>query len=136
MGGGPKRRKKSSPGLKRLLKTKRKTKDLDQIDDDLKEENIHKLLHQEVDPDLPGDAQHYCVHCARYFINREALKSHFKSKPHKKRLKSLELEPYTIEESERAGGLGSYIPPKKRKIETQPMDDETFDPAKEDVDMK
>lgn len=72
----------------------------------------------------------------RYFINREALKSHFKSKPHKKRLKSLELEPYTIEESERAGGLGSYIPPKKRKIETQPMDDETFDPAKEDVDMK
>lgn len=31
MGGGPKRRKKSSPGLKRLLKTKRKTKDLDQV---------------------------------------------------------------------------------------------------------
>lgn len=78
----------------------------------------------------------YFYLCRRYFINREALKGHFKSKPHKRRLKALELEPYTIEESERAGGLGSYIAPKKRKIETQPMDDDTFDPAKEDVDMK
>merc|ERR1712029_835836 len=33
-------------------------------------------------------------------------------------MKALETEPYTIEESERAAGMGSYIPPKKRKMET------------------
>lgn len=46
------------------------------------------------------------------------------------------MEPYSIEESERAAGIGSYIPPKKRKMETQPMDDGTFHPEQEDVDMK
>lgn len=34
-------------------------------------------------------------------------------------MKALETEPYTIEESERAAGLGSFVAPKKRKIETQ-----------------
>ena len=35
-------------------------------------------------------------------------------------MKALELEPYTIEESERAAGLGgNYIAPEKRRIETQ-----------------
>lgn len=72
----------------------------------------------------------------RYFIDKEALKGHFKTKVHKRRLKALEMEPYTIEESERAAGIGSYIPPKKRKMETQPMDDGTFHPEQEDVDMK
>jgi len=33
-------------------------------------------------------------------------------------MKALELEPYTIQESERAAGKGSYIRPHKRKIET------------------
>lgn len=37
---------------------------------------------------------------------------------HKRRLKALELEPYSIEESERAAGKGSYVSPNKRKIET------------------
>jgi bud site selection protein 20 len=36
----------------------------------------------------------------------------------------LELEPYSIEESERAAGKGSYQAPKKRKIETQTPIDE------------
>jgi hypothetical protein len=31
-------------------------------------------------------------------------------------MKALELEPYAVEESLRAGGAGSYIAPKKRKI--------------------
>ena len=33
-------------------------------------------------------------------------------------MKALEIEPYSIEESERAAGMGSYVQPKKRKIET------------------
>ena len=30
----------------------------------------------------------------------------------------MKTEPYTIEESERAAGMGSYVAPKKRKMET------------------
>lgn len=77
------------------------------------------MLNQDVDLDLPGSAQHYCLHCARYFIDEQALNEHFKTKVHKRRLKALELEPYSIEESERAAGLGSFKLPTKRKIETQ-----------------
>ena len=54
----------------------------------------------------------------KHFINTKAFNDHIKSKPHKRRLKALELEPYTIEESERAAGMGSYVNPRKRKMET------------------
>lgn len=47
------------------------------------------------------------------------MNEHFKSKVHKRRLKALELTPYSIEESERAAGHGSFIQAKRRKIETQ-----------------
>ena len=46
------------------------------------------------------------------------LQDHVKGKPHKRRLHALETEPYTIEESERAAGMGSYRQPQKRKMET------------------
>lgn len=72
-----------------------------------------------MDLDLPGSAQHYCIHCARYFIDEQALKDHFKTKVHKRRLKALELEPYSIEDSERAAGFGNFKLPNKRKIITQ-----------------
>ena len=45
-------------------------------------------------------------------------KDHVKGKPHKRRLHALKTEPYTIEESERAAGMGSYRAPQKRKMET------------------
>lgn len=54
--------KKKNPG--KIFKTKRRTKDLDQIHSDLKPETASKLLHQEVDYDVSGCAQHYCLHCA------------------------------------------------------------------------
>ncbi|EZA60376.1 hypothetical protein DMN91_010803 [Ooceraea biroi] len=117
----PYKRKKYHRGdthLKKGWRTKRRTKDLDEIDEDLKEENVEKLLNQEVDFDKPGAAQHYCVHCARHFINETALRTHFTTKVHKRRLKALELRPYSIEESEQAAGKGSYVAPQKRKIET------------------
>ena len=41
-----------------------------------------------------------------------------KSKVHKRRLHALKTEPYTIEEAERASGMGSYVRPGKRKMET------------------
>ncbi|XP_076646455.1 zinc finger protein 593 homolog [Halictus rubicundus] len=104
--------------LKKGWRTKRRTKDLDEIDEDLKDENVKNLINQEVDLDKPGAGQFYCVHCARHFINNTALSDHFTTKVHKRRLKALELEPYSIEESERAAGKGNYVAPQKRKIDT------------------
>ena len=46
------------------MKTKRKTKDADQIEEDMKPENVKKLLNQDVDYDVTGNGQFYCVHCA------------------------------------------------------------------------
>ncbi|KAI4497167.1 hypothetical protein M0802_007651 [Mischocyttarus mexicanus] len=100
------------------------------IDEDLKEENVKQLLNQEIDLDKTGGGQHYCIHCSKYFINKTALHSHFTTKVHKRRLKALEIEPYTIEDSERAAGKGSYIEPQKRIIETLTVDNETGTIAK------
>lgn len=110
--------------LKKKWRTKRRTKDLDEIDNDLKEENAKQLLNQDVDFDKPGNAQFYCLHCARYFIDNQALGEHFRTKVHKRRLKALELEPYSIDDSERAAGKGSFTEPKRRKIETQVKSDD------------
>ncbi|GFO49124.1 Zinc finger protein 593-like [Plakobranchus ocellatus] len=103
--------------LKEKYRTKRRTKDLDLIHNDMKSPD--SLLKQEVDLDKPGAAQFYCLTCAKYFINQKALTDHFKSKPHKRRLKALEVEPYTHEEAERAAGMGSYIAPKKVEVLAQ-----------------
>jgi len=92
---------------------------LDEIDNDLNH-NAEQLLAQPVDVEKAGNAQFYCIHCARYFIDEQALTHHYRTKVHKRRLKALELEPYSIEESERAAGLGgNYVAPQKRAIKTQ-----------------
>lgn len=41
------------------------------------------------------------------------------------RLKQLREAPYTQEEAERAAGMGSYIPPKKVEVQTQPLEEAT-----------
>merc|ERR1712126_636849 len=79
---------------------------------------VEKLLSRAVDYDKTGLGQFYCVHCAKDFIDTNAFKAHIKSKPHKRRLHALKTEPYTIEEAERAAGMGSYVKPGKRKMET------------------
>ncbi|KAK3096775.1 hypothetical protein FSP39_003187 [Pinctada imbricata] len=116
-----KKQHKGDKPMKKKTKTKRKTKDLDQIHADLIPEMSSKLLNQEVDFDKPGAAQHYCLHCAKYFINEDAMKTHFKSKPHKRRIKDLQIEPYTLEEAERAAGMGSYVQPNYVPISTQTL---------------
>ena len=39
------------------------------------------------------------------------------------RLKFLETEVYSQKEAEAAAGMGCYVPPKKRKVETQQTDE-------------
>ncbi|XP_026882883.2 zinc finger protein 593 [Electrophorus electricus] len=109
--------------IAKTWKTKRRTKDLDQIHADMLPANAAKLLQQEVDYDVTGCAQHYCLHCARYFVNLKTLKEHFKTKVHKKRLKQLREEPYTQAEAERAAGMGSYVPPRSVEVHTQQVEE-------------
>lgn len=96
---------------------------LAQIDEDLKTKS-EELLNQQVDLEKPGFAQFYCLHCAKYFIDDHSMQAHFRTKVHKRRLKALELEPYSIKESERAAGHGSFIKAEKRIMETQPSKSE------------
>ncbi|CCA77376.1 hypothetical protein PIIN_11353 [Serendipita indica DSM 11827] len=87
-----------------------RTRDLDQIQlHDLRPAIRAALEHQPLDSEKPGLAQHYCVECARYFESDVALRSHWRTKLHKRRLKRLQEPAYTIEEAERAAGLGREL---------------------------
>lgn len=90
--------------FQKIRRTRNKTKDVDQIIEDLKPENMVKLQNQPIDEDLPGLGQNYCLFCARYFIDKNSLEAHYKSKEHKKRVKRTKEEPYTIEDSKKYGG--------------------------------
>ncbi|XP_065837875.1 zinc finger protein 593-like [Oscarella lobularis] len=106
---------------KKKFRTRRRTKDIDQIHDDLKPENAEQLKRQN-DPDLPGFGQHYCLECSRHFIDEKSLSEHVKSKVHKRRLKELSrAPPYTQEEADAAAGLGSYrnILERKKEFEVE-----------------
>ena len=46
------------------FKGKRRRKDLDEIHVDMLPGREEKLLRQEPDTELPGEGQHYCLHCA------------------------------------------------------------------------
>ncbi|XP_022169920.1 zinc finger protein 593-like isoform X2 [Myzus persicae] len=135
---GPQKKKKHHVGdtfYKRKYKTKHRARDIDEVDKDLKKENADRLLKQALDFDKPGEGQHYCIHCARYFLSDQVLQDHFRTKLHKKRIKELRLEPYTIEEAERAAGFGSYIAPKERVIVTQPINVEEYKEPEEVADI-
>ncbi|CAI4045968.1 hypothetical protein SKDZ_12G1250 [Saccharomyces kudriavzevii ZP591] len=86
-------------------KTKRRTRDLDLIYNDLAtKESVQKLLNQPLDETKAGLGQHYCIHCAKYMETAIALKTHLKGKVHKRRVKELKGVPYTQEVSDAAAG--------------------------------
>lgn len=87
-------------------KTKRRTRDLDLIYQDLSnKESIIRLKNQDIDETKPGLGQYYCIECAKYFENQESLDRHSRGKVHKRRAKQLKERPYTTLESEAATGL-------------------------------
>ncbi|GAV49863.1 hypothetical protein ZYGR_0R01060 [Zygosaccharomyces rouxii] len=87
-------------------KTKRRTKDLDIIFNELSsKDKIQQLLNQPLDETKPGLGQHYCIHCAKYMESAIALKTHLKSKVHRRRVKDLKSMPYTQEVADAANGV-------------------------------
>ena len=67
-------------------KTRRYTRDLDQIYNDLAEPyHLAQFQKSKVTEDLPGLGEHYCIECAKWFESSENLTSHRRAKPHKRR---------------------------------------------------
>ena len=87
-------------------KTKRRIKDLDLIYDELSSQSkIQQLLNQPLDETKPGLGQHYCIQCAKYMETAYALKTHLKTKVHKRRVKDLKGMPYTQDVANAAAGV-------------------------------
>ncbi|ETV75528.1 hypothetical protein H257_10348 [Aphanomyces astaci] len=114
---GPTTRKKGAhckkKGYKRAHATKSRSRDIDQIQDDLKKEvATGAKIAFEADEDLPGLGQFYCTPCGRHFITANARDVHIVSKVHKRRLKDVAQEQYTQNEAERAAGksIEAYTP--------------------------
>ena len=84
-------------------RTRNYRKDTDQIQDDLKPENVHKLSNLKIDEDLPGLGQHYCAFCARYFVSMVAMNVHSKSKDHKKAIRRAQEKVHTQKDSDNFG---------------------------------
>ncbi|XP_011837019.1 PREDICTED: zinc finger protein 593 isoform X1 [Mandrillus leucophaeus] len=74
--------------LARQMKAKRRRPDLDEIHRELRPLGPARPQPDpdaEPDLDLPGGGLHRCLACAKYFIDSANLKTHFRSKDHKKR---------------------------------------------------
>ncbi|KAJ2162351.1 hypothetical protein GGF46_000715 [Coemansia sp. RSA 552] len=91
--------------LHNRFKTKRRTKDLDQIQEDLLPANRDRLLKLPLDEDLPGLGQHYCLECAKFCVDEATLLTHRRGREHKRRLRDLKVPAYTQKEAEAAAGL-------------------------------
>ncbi|KAK2062345.1 zinc finger-containing protein [Colletotrichum caudatum] len=91
---------------KTLTKTRRKTRDVDQIKADMRSpRHLQLYKNTKAKEDLPGLGQHYCVECAKWFETEVSLVGHHRGKPHKRRVKQLKEEPYTQKDAEAAVGL-------------------------------
>jgi bud site selection protein 20 len=69
-----------------ITKTRRKTRDLDQIKADiLSPKHLTQYQETKAPEDLPGLGKWYCTECAKWFESELNLVAHAKGKPHKRR---------------------------------------------------
>ncbi|KAF2758263.1 hypothetical protein EJ05DRAFT_476518 [Pseudovirgaria hyperparasitica] len=87
-------------------KTRRHTRDLDQIHADLhSDKHLQQYKDTKVAEDLPGLGQWYCTECSKWFEGEHNFEAHKKGKIHKKRVRQLKEVPYSQKEAEAAVGL-------------------------------
>jgi bud site selection protein 20 len=101
--GKPQRRRGNTSRNKHLHKkhkTKRYTRDIDQVFEDQKPENITKFTELSEDEELPGMGQYYCVTCAKHFCDDKGLIAHKVTKFHKRMVKELKVEPHNHKSAE------------------------------------
>ncbi|KAF2096913.1 hypothetical protein NA57DRAFT_25224, partial [Rhizodiscina lignyota] len=93
-------------GTKSKKKTRRFTRNIDQIHADLGSENhLKQYTDTKATEDLPGLGEWYCVECAKWYESEANFEAHKKGKGHKRRLKQLKEEPYSQKEADAAIGL-------------------------------
>jgi bud site selection protein 20 len=107
MGSGVGRVNKHKGSNKRGRRKRTLARAVDQIYDDMADPLRAEALRskQPIDFDLPGLGQHYCIECARYFIDANVLVQHTRTKLHKNRIKELKEKPYSQAEAEAASGM-------------------------------
>ena len=98
-------RKKKNPNNTKVIKTKRRTRDIDQVHEDMK--HPERILNAERDEDLPGEGRFPCIACARFFQDDHALKLHENTRPHKRRTKQALEDPHTQDSAEAAVGYST-----------------------------
>ncbi|EWC48238.1 hypothetical protein DRE_02342 [Drechslerella stenobrocha 248] len=95
-------------GPQRLLKTRNRKRDLDQIATDIKHPSrLRQHLSTLPLDELPALGQLYCTPCARFLESQHALDHHVRSKTHKKRVRRLEEPAYSHAEADAAIGRGT-----------------------------
>lgn len=73
-------------GEKSKSKTRRKTRDLDQIHADIhQEKHLAQYKQTKAAEDLPGLGEWYCTECAKWYESEKNFGAHLKGKPHKRR---------------------------------------------------
>jgi bud site selection protein 20 len=96
--GKPQRRRGNTARNKHLrkahIKTKRFTRDIDQVYEDIQPDNICKFDNPDIDEALPGLGQYYCITCAKHFTDHKSLLAHKTTKFHKRMVKTLKVEPH------------------------------------------
>jgi bud site selection protein 20 len=93
-------------GSKSKSKTRRHTRDIDQIHADLHSpKHLAQYQDTKAAEDLPGLGRYYCTECAKWFEGENSLVAHRRGKGHKRRVRQLKEEPYSQKEAEAAVGL-------------------------------
>lgn len=104
-------------------KTRRKIRDVDQIQNDLaSKKHLGDFQNAKAPEDLPGLGRHYCIECAKWFDTDATLVAHRRGKPHKRRCKQLKEGAYTQKEADAAVGLRTDNGRAERIPDTEEMD--------------
>jgi bud site selection protein 20 len=92
--------------FKRRFWTCRRTKDLDQVQDEMQAvEGGLRTMAAYHDEDAPGGGKFYCLVCARHFTSDAILELHRRSKPHKRMVKIASEPQYTQAEADAGAGM-------------------------------